>query len=387
MSKPRKANVVLFLAALLLLGACGPTTPDQAPASPTPTQPAPTATKPPPSPTAIPRPNPTHTPQPIRPPEDLRDLPPFSAASAAALFEVNTLISTDPVTGLAFVPEQGGYSLWAAVWGAPSRLEHWDHYSGELVEAISPAEFLAPGSLSASDDGQFLATTSECCVELWDTTHGRLGFDFEMSPWLEEALIAPAGVPILAVAYSSPDGTVVLVDWDSGDTLEVFRHGEYVNDIDFSSDGRYLASGAFNGTVKVIALEELAETFPYDLGGEVSALALEGSPPGAGALGHLLATAVEGEIILWDGAIGEELRRLPGHSARIESMDFSPNGEVLASGDREGNMILWNTLTGEVIVTLDLGDAEITQLLFSPDGSLLATATVDGRVMVWATVD
>jgi hypothetical protein len=381
--RPRSIGLLIAL----LLVACAP------PA----TAPAPSATSSPsaspPAPTQTTAPSPTPTPLPLAAPLQYRDLPFFSAANAAELDDLANIQTTGEVAGIAFVPQEFGYSLWAAIWDeadAPSRLEHWTLYSSELAETITPAEFLAPKSLSAGSDGALLATTDECCLRLWDPAAGQIPFEFELSPKLEEALIAPGDGGLLAVGYDSPDGTVVLVDIPSSETLAVFRHGEYVNDIDFSSDGRYLASGAFNGTVKVIDVEELGETFPYDAGGEVSAVALEGSPPGSGAAGHLLATAVDGQITLWDGAVGEVLRTLASHDAPIDALDFSPNGEILASGDREGAVTLWDTVTGDMITGAHIVGgpsrlpSPITQILFSPNGTLLAVATSDGQLIVFA---
>ena len=323
----------------------------------------------------------------ILPPEGLDNLEPFAAENAAGLFEVNSLNVGAPVVGVFFAQEVRGYSLWVAVWddaNRSSRLEHWDLYTGRVIGDLARGELLAPKSLSGTADGRWLVTADESSVELWDVVSGPLAFDFEPSPWLQEVAVAPTSNSILAVGYASVDGTVVLIDMVSNQTISVFRHGDYVSDIDFTSDGRYLASGAADGSLKIVDIQKLEETSPFRETGWVDSLALELSPPGASAKGPLLATSVSGAITLWDVAAGALWQPLAGQAGIVESMDFSPNGEILASGGRFGAVVLWNTITGEAISALQPDFGGIAQLAFSSDGTLLAAATQDGYVLIWA---
>lgn len=320
-------------------------------------------------------------------PEGLDNLEPFAAENAPNWFEVNTLNIGAPVVGLFFVPELRGYSVWVAVWddsNRSSRLEHWDFYTGRVIGELARGELMAPKGLSGTADGRWLVTADESNVELWDVFSGPLVFDFEPSPWLAEVAVAPTGDSILAVGYASVDGTVVLIDMISNQTISVFRHGDYVSDIDFTSDGRYLASGAADGSLKIVDIQKLEETSPFRETGWVDSLALELAPPEAGTTGPLLGTSVSGAITLWDVAAGALLRPLAGQASIVESMDFSPNGEILASGDHSGAVVLWNTVSGEAISALQPGLGAITQIIFSSDGTLLAAATQDGYVLIWA---
>ena len=81
-----------------------------------------------------------------------------------------------------------------------------------------------------------------------------------------------------------------------------------------------------------------------------------------------------------------------GHTSRVNTIVFSPDEKVLASGDSQGVVKLWNIKNGMGLRTL--GDEnELTQiqsLTFSPDGKVLASAMVErhedaGGAITWKT--
>ena len=47
-------------------------------------------------------------------------------------------------------------------------------------------------------------------------------------------------------------------------------------------------------------------------------------------------------IRLWDVAIGEHLAAFWGHPTDIQTLAFSPDGELLASGSYDGTILLWD---------------------------------------------
>ena len=92
----------------------------------------------------------------------------------------------------------------------------------------------------------------------------------------------------------------------------------------------------------------------------------------------LVASAGENRTIkLWD-LRNDTVTTLRGHTATVNSVAFSPNGELLASGSDDYTCKLWNVQDQQTIATLEhvtgRNRSQIQAVAFSPEGQLLATA-------------
>ena len=93
---------------------------------------------------------------------------------------------------------------------------------------------------------------------------------------------------------------------------------------------------------------------------------------------------------MWDVATGQPLGEvLKGHLEQINSLDFSPDGNMLASGSFDDTILLWDSdrispTFGQTIAALLKGhDGNIWSVAFSPDGRLLASGGADGKIFIW----
>ncbi|MFN9835189.1 MAG: WD40 repeat domain-containing protein, partial [Pseudanabaena sp.] len=68
---------------------------------------------------------------------------------------------------------------------------------------------------------------------------------------------------------------------------------------------------------------------------------------------------------------------LRGHSDRILSVTFSPNGQILASGSADRTIKLWHPQTGKLIKTLQGHRSWIWEIAISPDNKFLASGSYD----------
>ena len=97
--------------------------------------------------------------------------------------------------------------------------------------------------------------------------------------------------------------------------------------------------------------------------------------------------AVASGIGIWvyDANTDEPLALLAGHTNRVSSLAYSPNGQMLASGSRDNTVRLWDTNTGQPKFTLSGHSDLVTAVVYSPDGATLASGSRDNTVRLWDT--
>jgi len=74
-----------------------------------------------------------------------------------------------------------------------------------------------------------------------------------------------------------------------------------------------------------------------------------------------------------------------GHTAYVDTVAFSPDGNTVASGSYDGTVKLWNLKIMQSAATLRGHQGPVSALLFSPDGSTFYSAGGDATVKLWPT--
>ena len=197
-------------------------------------------------------------------------------------------------------------------------------------------------------------------------------------------------------------------------------HNNAVRSVSYSSDGRHLASGSEDGTVRVWDTRTGEEAmFPMRSGDgqvlsvkfahnskwiasgtESGALCIWNVTPGhagrrklsghSGAVrsvafsrdsSRIASASDDATLRLWDAETGEQLSVLVGHSDCVNGVAFSPDGNILASVSGDETMRLWNSSTGEDARELLKSVGSLHGVSFSPNGAVIAGVLDDGLVL------
>jgi len=88
-------------------------------------------------------------------------------------------------------------------------------------------------------------------------------------------------------------------------------------------------------------------------------------------------------IKLWNLETGQLMHTLQGHTNSVYSVSFSPDGKTLASGSGDYTIKFWNLETGQLIRTLQEHTQRVWSVSFSPDGKTLASGSDDYTIKLW----
>ncbi|WP_404782278.1 nSTAND1 domain-containing NTPase [Streptomyces pristinaespiralis] len=174
------------------------------------------------------------------------------------------------------------------------------------------------------------------------------------------------------LATGSNDRTVRLWDMATGkERTTIKEHTGPVTSVSFSPDGRTLATGSNDRTVRLWDMATGKErTTIKEHTGPVTSVSF--SPDG-----RTLATGSNDRTVrLWDMATGKERTTIKEHTEPVTSVSFSPDGRTLATGSNDRTVRLWDTATGEERTTIKEHTGPVTSVSFSPDGRTLATTDV-----------
>ena len=189
---------------------------------------------------------------------------------------------------------------------------------------------------------------------------------------------------------------------------EFAAHTDPVQALAFSSDGKWLASGAFGKTVVWDAGWEITNQFVTALAfaptGSILAIAdreniefydIAARKKTASWRAHgdtiydvefsrdgqRLATAGGDRLVrVWDVASQKEIATLEGHIAQVLAVAFNTNAAQVVSGGSDHALTVWDIATREKISKLGRHSAAITALTWPGDGSMIFAATDAGQV-------
>ncbi len=98
-------------------------------------------------------------------------------------------------------------------------------------------------------------------------------------------------------------------------------------------------------------------------------------------------TTVDGQVYLWDLSAAQPVPSLfSGHSGYVNTLEFSPDSALMASGDDAGYLRVWDLAKpSSPLAVIHNTNSWIMNVQFSPNGRWLAASNTDGVVELWET--
>jgi WD40 repeat protein len=282
---------------------------------------------------------------------------------------------TSAIFAVAFSPD--GTTI--ATGSSDNSIRLWDSNTGEHIKTLE-GHTDALHSVAFSPDGKTLISGDQArSLLVWDLDSGKVLKTLKHS-W------------VVKTVDFSPDGkTFASGDWFGGPSLKLWNtdgnelvhelQAGKVNDITFSSDGKYLASGGSDGNVRVWDPDtgELLHTFSTGME-RVSGVVFVDK-------GSTLVCGGSGGIQIWDVKLEKRLKKFPkqGDPDQVECLALNPDGRLLASGRFDSKIHLWDLESAKIVKTLEGHVSRVNSVAFSPDGRTLVSGGQIFDALLWET--
>ncbi len=265
----------------------------------------------------------------------------------------------------------------------------WDIVEKRVRERLLESEEIHV--FTVLPDGKMLAalvSSKYDATKVWDVANPDKPIaEFNANVWWERhQAFSPAGDRM--AAGSTEDGKVYVWNLQQPEHPMILTgHAKkHIYSLAFSPGGKRLVTGSDDNTARL---------WDVELGKHITILPMDEHHTPIKVLfspcSSLIAGGLGSEIRLW---CAEKLTTQltipqPEDSQRTHALAFSPCGKYLASGTwwqkgmKKMAIRIWDIATSENIHTFWGHNSDVQSLAFSPNGTMLASGSFDGTILLW----
>lgn len=191
--------------------------------------------------------------------------------------------------------------------------------------------------------------------------------------------ISPDGSKLAAGVADNGNGTVYIIDLNSGENLLSFWvHPYSVASMDFSPDGSLLATGAVDRAAKVwnSSTGELLHSLPQVGQGSAVRFSHDGGLLASGYCARSENYAcLEGGVLLWSTTTWDLFRDLTGSGNWIEDLAFSDGDDLVVGADRFEYLHFWRVNDGVSLYSMRISSYGSYAVAISNNGYSVAAGS------------
>lgn len=306
-------------------------------------------------------------------------VPPIESASLTNLEPIYTLEAHQgPVLDVAFSPD----GRWLVSSGADGMLRVWELSSATLSSETEVSSNSWLQAITISPNGELIATGgNDDLVTVWTLPDLELVARFRGHSGIVFAVaFSPGGQRLV-----SGDGAGVIKLWNVSTGIEEASYqlsDVAIYDLAFDSTETHIfAANLKEGLAKLsIDSSKITHRFCPQFSESVSAIAVlptENLITSNAPLSTIAAGTNAGSIFIVDSNC-TVLNSFSNQTAYINSLDYSYSEELIVSGSADGTVAI-----GPPFVLLRIHENSVETVAFSPDNTLVASGDANGRIILW----
>lgn len=267
---------------------------------------------------------------------------------------------------------------------------------GEVIETLVEAGAMENASfrnIIFSQDGRWVTTVhGENRVSLWSIEDGIVQREVPVAEDSISHLGFSTDANQLLIQYDT--GFAQIWSVNSGQVTELGNHSfASIRGVAFAPHDHTFVTAHAHGTVRVWSLDSMTEIGNQQMSlKNIDSVAI--SPDGsslATAMSEVTGTnSWHDRVSLWNlrdlshqQSFEEPSDRVAGCGIFRNTVAFSPDNRLMASGSYFHPVRLWQVEEGVLVHSLEHHRLSVLDLAFSPDGRWLASASTDGQVLIW----
>lgn len=255
----------------------------------------------------------------------------------------------------------------------------WDATTKELLLILKGPDNDRAVSVAWSPDGNKLASGGHGTLYVWDTKTGELLFTSDIYKDRYTVFVdwSPDASKLAVTSYLGTDNFWVL-DGETGEQVLRMQSISNMAEVDWSPTGELIATASLS---YVQVWDSESGESKLELGGGDDMTSVRWSPDGT-----QVASSNDSVVRTWDATTGEMIRKFTGHKGDTGTVDWSPDGLMLASAGNDNTIRIWDAATGETLHIIETANRPLT-VAWSPDGRHIAYGGEDMMFEIMAVSD